>query len=61
MSRIDQNTPEFKRAELLAKIRHFEAQQDRPLRELAIDPTNADARVRVVAIEAEIAELRKQL
>jgi hypothetical protein len=58
VTRIDQNTDEFKRAELLAKIRHLESQQARPLRELALDPEDAAARDRVRELDDQIAELR---
>jgi septal ring factor EnvC (AmiA/AmiB activator) len=61
VTRIDQNTAEFKRAELLAKIRHLESQQARPMRELTIDTTNDAARERLEALEDQIDELRGQL
>jgi hypothetical protein len=61
VTRIDQGSTVFVRLELIAKIRHFEGQQHRPLRELAIDPTNQAARNRLTELEAAIAELRKQL
>lgn len=43
------------------RIAALEAQGVRPMRELLADPSNAEARQRVEAIEAEIAELRKVL
>jgi len=46
------------RAAALVQIRDLEASQLRPLRELALDPTNAEARTRLRAIEAQIPKLR---
>lgn len=43
------------------RIEALERQQLRPLRELAIDPTNAEARTRLAEIDAQIATLRTQL
>lgn len=48
-------------AAALLGIRDLEASQLRPMRELAIDPSNAEARKRLEAIEAEIASLRGDL
>jgi hypothetical protein len=48
----------FARASALAQIATLEASQHRPMRELMRDPTNAEARKRLDAIEAEISELR---
>lgn len=44
-----------------ARIKVLEQQQARPSRELALDSTNAEARRRLEAIEAEIAQLRKDV
>jgi hypothetical protein len=45
----------------LARIMALEASQARPLRELARDPTNAEARKRIDAIEEQIVALRGSL
>lgn len=45
----------------LAEIEALEIKQRRPLRELALNPADAEARARVAAIEAQIAELRESL
>jgi hypothetical protein len=47
-----------RRQSALGRIRELERQQARPMRELAIDAGNAEARKRLEAIEAEIASLR---
>ncbi|HRC61635.1 MAG TPA: hypothetical protein PLX85_00240 [Dehalococcoidia bacterium] len=47
--------------DVLARIGELEAQQLRPLRELALDPASAQARSRVQAIETEISLLRALL
>jgi hypothetical protein len=49
------------RAETMAQIRALESQQPRLLRSLALDPTDAEARARLLVIEALIEELRPQL
>ena len=46
---------------ILNKIAELEAQQLRPLRELMIDSTNQFAKSKLESIDAQIAELRKQL
>jgi hypothetical protein len=43
------------------EIDTLERSSQRAARELAIDPTNASARARLVDVEAQIAERRKQL
>lgn len=43
------------------RIARLEAQQARPLRELAIDPNNAAAKQRLAEIDAQIAELRTDI
>jgi hypothetical protein len=48
-------------AELATQIRALEAQQARPLRALALDPTDATARAKLAEIEAAIDELRPQM
>jgi hypothetical protein len=53
--------PDRHRRETLVKIAQLEARQMRPLRELAIDPHDRQARDRVSAIDAEIAALRTSL
>jgi hypothetical protein len=53
--------PGQKRNRARARIRALEAKQERPLRELSIDPNNADARQRLAEIDAEISELRGDL
>ncbi len=45
----------------LAAIAELERQQLRPLRELARDPANRTARLKIDAIDIEIAQLREQL
>ena len=52
--------PQMRRA-ALAQIAALEASQARPVRELVRDPTNAEARKRLDAIEGQIAALRVQL
>lgn len=62
--RIDQNTPEFRRSELLARVRELEkAAGPRMLRDglLELLPADSPTRTRIEAAEAAIAELRKQL
>jgi len=49
------------RREALAQIVALEAQQLRPLRELAVDPDNPIARERLTSLDAQIAELRELL
>jgi hypothetical protein len=49
------------RTGLLARIRSLEAAQARPLRELAIDPHDLEARRRLQAIDEEIAAARVAL
>lgn len=44
-----------------ARIATLERAQQRPSRELAIDPDNAEARRRIEAIDAEIAQLRTRV
>lgn len=44
-----------------ARIAALEGKQNRPARELALDPSNTEARRRLEAIDAEIMELRKAL
>ena len=39
-------------------IEYFEAQQARPIRELAIDPTNEYAKKKIVYLEEQIAKYR---
>ncbi|WP_067176965.1 hypothetical protein [Sulfurospirillum sp. UCH001] len=46
---------------ILIKIAELEIQQLRPLRELMIDSTNQFAKSKLESIDAQIAELRKQL
>jgi hypothetical protein len=53
--------PDRQRRDTLVKIAQLEARQLRPLRELAIDPHDRQARDRVSAIDAEIAALRSSL
>lgn len=50
-----------RRRRALALIAELERKQLRPLRELVRNPTNAEARFRIDAIDLEIAELRSQL
>ncbi len=45
----------------LQRIEQLERQQLRPLRELAVDPKNAEAESRLRSIDEQIAELRGQL
>lgn len=52
---------ENNRNSILNKIAELEAQQLRPLRELMIDSTNQFAKSKLESIDAQIAELRKQL
>lgn len=52
---------ENNRNSILNKISELEAQQLRPLRELMIDSTNQFAKSKLESIDAQIAELRKQL
>lgn len=59
--RINRDSQAFARGELIAKIRHIEAQQHRPTVELLLDPTNEAARKRLATLEAEKVALRKQL
>jgi rare lipoprotein A (peptidoglycan hydrolase) len=47
-----------RRAQAASRIEALERAQARPIRELAIDPSNAEARKRLEAIEGEIASLR---
>lgn len=49
------------RAAALARIALLEGAQHRALREVACDPSNAEARKRIDAIDAEIATLRADL
>lgn len=44
-----------------AQIRALEGKQQRPVRELAVDPANKTARDKLNEIDAQIAELRKSL
>jgi hypothetical protein len=50
-----------RRQAAVGRIAALEALQARPLRELARDPSSAEARKRLAAIEAEIAALRIDL
>lgn len=52
---------ERQRAVSLSRIKELEEKQLRPLRELARDPENAEARRRLVQIDTDIAELRASL
>lgn len=45
----------------LAQIEALERKQLRPMRELQVDPGNAEAQRRIVEIDAEIAKLRESL
>jgi hypothetical protein len=49
-----------RRAAALERITALEAAQARPMRELALNLTNAEARKRLEGIEAQIAQLRQQ-
>lgn len=49
------------RANASVRIRMLEEAQHRPMRELALDPSNAEARKKLDAIESEIASLRGAL
>lgn len=49
------------RRDALARIVGLEAQQLRPLRELAVDPDNPIARERLTSLDAQIAALRELL
>ena len=59
--RADVIAAENAEAQARREIAQLEASQLRPLRELALDPTNATARAKLAAIEAEIAERRGYL
>ncbi len=50
-----------RRRRLKRRIASLEQRELRPLRELMIDPENAEARARLEALEAEIAALRSDL
>ena len=50
-----------KRSTAVARITQLEAAQHRPLRELAQDPSNAEARKRIDTIDDEIKHLREML
>jgi hypothetical protein len=54
-------TRDANRSSAQAQIVSLELRQARCLRELAIDPSNADARKRVVDIDRQIAEIRPAL
>lgn len=49
------------RAETMAQIEDLEARQARPLRELAVDPTNTAARDRIDQLDQQIRVLRLTL
>ena len=49
------------RAALVQRIRALEDSAARPLRELLLDPTDAAARARLAAVNAQIAALRGQM
>jgi hypothetical protein len=51
----------LRRSLLRARIERLETSQARPLRALALDPTDATARAKLVAIETQIAALRAEL
>jgi hypothetical protein len=53
--------PELRRSRIVERIEALERRQQRPLRELQIDPTNAEARSRLEQIESEIEQLRTYL
>lgn len=53
--------PELERSRTLDRIEALERQQARPMRELKIDPSNAEAARRLAAIDAQIATLRATL
>ena len=52
---------ESRRLNALARIEDLEKRQARPVRELAVDPTNDEARRRVNEIEQQISQLRASL
>lgn len=56
-----QKTQEQIKAEILAQISNLESQQLRALRELLIDASKEYAKSKLESIDAQIAELRKQL
>lgn len=53
--------PELERSRTLERIEALERQQARPLRELAIDPANAEATQRLAVIDEQIAMLRQTI
>jgi hypothetical protein len=54
-------TPGMRRSELRQLIARREAEQARPLRELALDPGNDAERQRLASINADIVMLRRRL
>jgi hypothetical protein len=58
---IDAARAETSEQQAQARVAILEAAQSRPLRELAIDPSNATAKQRLAEIDGEIASLRPLL
>jgi hypothetical protein len=58
---IDAVRAERRKQQAEGRVARLEAAQLRPLRELAIDPTNTTAKQRLVDIEAEIESVRGDL
>lgn len=51
----------WRHRQALRRIDELERKQHRPHRELALNPDDSDARARLAALDAEIAELRREL